>query len=167
VVISGNKGYLSYQLILATVTLPYLIFNLSFLKVIAKNIYGLSVIWLLTIGKQSESASVWPVTALWIYAILLIDMLAIIIRRHRKGKSPFKPYHDYLHHILQRAGLFSRQTLVVILIASALMSLLGVIGENFQVLESTELALFVLMFILYNKYVRRFSCKYDELTYLL
>jgi UDP-GlcNAc:undecaprenyl-phosphate GlcNAc-1-phosphate transferase len=67
---------------------------------------GLSVIWLLTIGKQSESTSVWPLTALWICAILLMDMLTIIIRRHRKGKSPFKPDCDYLHHILQRAGFF-------------------------------------------------------------
>ena len=34
--ISGNKSYLSYPLILATATLTYLIFNLVFSKVIAK-----------------------------------------------------------------------------------------------------------------------------------
>ena len=123
---------------------------------------GLSVIWLLTIGTQGESASFRPVTALWICAIPLMDMLAIVMRRYRKGKSPFKPDRDHLHHILQRAGLSSRQTLVVISIASALMSILGVLGEYFQVPESIELALFVLMFILYNKYARHFSWKYDE-----
>jgi UDP-GlcNAc:undecaprenyl-phosphate GlcNAc-1-phosphate transferase len=169
--ISGNTSYLSYPLILATATLPYLIFNLGFFKSYSKKIFmgdagsmfiGLSVIWLLTIGTQGESASFRPVTALWICAIPLMDMLAIVMRRYRKGKSPFKPDRDHLHHILQRAGLSSRQTLVVISIASALMSILGVLGEYFQVPESIVLALFVLMFILYNKYARHFSWKYDE-----
>jgi len=168
---SGNTGYLNYPLILATATLPYLIFNLGFFKSYSKKIFmgdagsmfiGLSVIWLLTIGTQGESASFRPVTALWICAIPLMDMLAIVMRRYRKGKSPFKPDRDHLHHILQRAGLSSRQTLVVISIASALMSLLGVLGEYFKVPESIELVLFVLMFILYNKYARHFSWKYNE-----
>jgi UDP-GlcNAc:undecaprenyl-phosphate GlcNAc-1-phosphate transferase len=169
--ISGNTSYLSYPLILATATLPYLIFNLGFFKSYSKKIFmgdagsmfiGLSVIWLLTIGTQGEGASFRPVTALWICAIPLMDMLAIVMRRYRKGRSPFKPDRDHLHHILQRAGLSSRQTLVVISIASALMSILGVLGEYFQVPESIELVLFVLMFILYNKYARHFSWKYNE-----
>jgi UDP-GlcNAc:undecaprenyl-phosphate GlcNAc-1-phosphate transferase len=172
--ISGNKSYLSFPLILATATLPYLIFNLGFFKSYSKKIFmgdagsmfiGLIVIWLLTIGTQGESASFRPVTALWICAIPLIYMLAIVMRRYRKGKSPFKPDRDHLHHILQRAGLTSRQTLVVISIASALMSILGVLGEHFQVPESTVLALFVFMFILYDKYDRYFSWKYDEYSY--
>jgi UDP-GlcNAc:undecaprenyl-phosphate GlcNAc-1-phosphate transferase len=168
---NGNSGYLTYPLILATATLPYLMFNLGYFKKYTKKIFmgdagsmfiGLSVIWLLTIGTQGENASFRPVTALWICAIPLMDMLAIVMRRYRKGKSPFKPDRDHLHHILQRAGLSSRQTLLVISIASVVMSLIGVIGEYFQVAESIELALFILMFILYNKYARHFSWKYDE-----
>jgi UDP-GlcNAc:undecaprenyl-phosphate GlcNAc-1-phosphate transferase len=168
---SGNSGYLTYPLILATATLPYLMFNLGYFKKHTKKIFmgdagsmfiGLSVIWLLTIGTQGDNASFRPVTALWICAIPLMDMLAIVIRRYRKGKSPFKPDRDHLHHILQRAGLSSRQTLLVISTASVVMSLIGVLGEYFQVPESIELALFVMMFVLYNKYARHFSWKYDE-----
>jgi UDP-GlcNAc:undecaprenyl-phosphate GlcNAc-1-phosphate transferase len=174
--ISGNTSYLSYPLILATATLPYLIFNLGFFKSYSKKIFmgdagsmfiGLSVIWLLTIGTQGENASFRPVTALWICAIPLMDILAVVMRRYRKGKSPFKPDLDHLHHILPRAGLSSRQTLMVISIASALMSILGVLGEYFQVPESIELALFVLMFILYNKYARHLSWKYNKYVNLL
>ena len=123
---------------------------------------GLSVIWLLTIGTQGDNASFRPVTALWICAIPLMDMLAIVMRRYRKGKSPFKPDRDHLHHILQRAGLTSRQTLVVITASSIVMSLMGVLGEYFQVTESVQLILFIVIFILYNKYARHFSWKYDE-----
>tara|TARA_R110000787_G_scaffold19087_3_gene57681 strand:+ start:3969 stop:4997 length:1029 start_codon:yes stop_codon:yes gene_type:complete len=168
---SGNNSYLSYPLMLATATLPYLMFNLGYFKKYSKKIFmgdagsmfiGLSVIWLLTIGTQGNNTSFRPVTALWICAVPLMDMLAIVMRRYRKGKSPFKPDRDHLHHILQRAGLSSRQTLVVISIFAALMSLIGVLGEYFQVPESIELILFVLIFILYNKYARHFSWKYNE-----
>ena len=168
---NGNQGYLTYPLILATATLPYLMFNLGYFKKYSKKIFmgdagsmfiGLSVIWLLTIGTQGENASFRPVTALWICAIPLMDMLAIVMRRYRKGKSPFKPDRDHLHHILQRAGLSARQTLIVISIASVVMSLIGVLGEYFQVAESIQLVSFVLIFILYNKYARHFSWKYDE-----
>jgi len=168
---SGNQDYLSYPLILATATLPYLMFNLGYFKKYSKKIFmgdagsmfiGLSVIWLLTIGTQGEKASFRPVTALWICAIPLMDMLAIVMRRYRKGKSPFKPDRDHLHHILQRAGLSSRQTLMVITVSSVVMSMIGVLGEYFQVAESVQLVSFLLMFILYNKYARHFSWKYNE-----
>lgn len=168
---NGNQGYLTYPLILATATLPYLMFNLGYFKKYSKKIFmgdagsmfiGLSVIWLLTIGTQGDNASFRPVTALWICAIPLMDMLAIVMRRYRKGKSPFKPDRDHLHHILQRAGLSSRQTLIVISVASVAMSLIGVLGEYFQVAESIQLVLFIVIFILYNKYARHFSWKYNE-----
>ncbi len=169
--ISGNSGYLSYPLMLATATLPYLVFNLGFFKKYTNKIFmgdagsmfiGLSVIWLLSMGTQGENASFRPVTALWICAVPLMDMLAIVMRRYRKGKSPFKPDRDHLHHILQRAGLSSRQTLIAITVFSVLMSTLGVLGEYFQVPESIELLLFIVIFILYNKYARHFSWKYNE-----
>lgn len=169
--ISGDTSYLTYPLILATATLPYLIFNLGYFKKYSKKIFmgdagsmfiGLSVIWLLTIGTQGDNASFRPVTALWICAIPLMDMLAIVMRRYRKGKSPFKPDRDHLHHILQRAGLTSRQTLLVITISSVVMSLIGVLGEYFKIAESFQLVLFILIFILYNKYARHFSWKYNE-----
>jgi UDP-GlcNAc:undecaprenyl-phosphate GlcNAc-1-phosphate transferase len=168
---SGNTNYLSYPLILATATLPYLMFNLGFLQKQTKKIFmgdagsmfiGLSVIWLLSMGTQGDNASFRPVTALWICAVPLMDMLAIVMRRYRKGKSPFKPDRDHLHHILQRAGLSSRQTLIAITAFSVLMSLLGVLGEYLQVPESIELLLFVVIFILYSKYARHFSWKYNE-----
>jgi UDP-GlcNAc:undecaprenyl-phosphate GlcNAc-1-phosphate transferase len=85
----------------------------------------------LTIGKQGENASFRPVSALCICAIPLMDMRAIIMRKYRRGKFPFKPDRDNLHHILQYAGLSSRQILIVIFMFAAAMSLIDVLGENF------------------------------------
>ena len=145
-IMSGKTDYLSYPLILATATVPYLIFNLGLLEKIfnkkSRKIFmgdagsmfiGLSVIWLLTMGTQGEQASFRPVTALWICAIPLMDMLAIVVRRYKNGKSPFKPDRDHLHHILQRAGLSSTQTLVAISSAAVIMSVMGLAGEYFSI----------------------------------
>ena len=89
-------------------------------------------------------------------------MLAIVMRRYRKGKSPFKPDRDHLHHILQRAGLSSTQALIAISVFSVLMSVVGLLGEYFQVPESISLIAFIIVFVLYNKYARHFSWKYVE-----
>jgi len=161
-IMSGQTDYLSYPLILATATVPYLIFNLGLLERLFKKkttkifmgdagsmFVGLSVIWLLTMGTQGENTSFRPITALWVCAIPLMDMLAIVVRRYSNGKSPFKPDRDHLHHILQRTGLTSTQTLVAISSVAAVMSLIGLSGEYFNVAESVMLIGFLLMFFLY------------------
>ena len=166
-IMSGQTDYLSYPLILATATVPYLIFNLSILEKLfnkkTKKIFmgdagsmfvGLSVIWLLTMGTQGEQAPFRPVTALWICAIPLMDMLAIVVRRYKNGKSPFKPDRDHLHHILQRAGLSSSQTLLAISSVAAVMSVIGLAGEYFNIAESIMLLSFLVMFFLYVSTIR-------------
>ena len=169
--ISNNYSGFSIAIVFCAVLVPFMIENLCIGRSNSKRVFmgdagsmfiGLSVIWLLTMGTQGENASFRPVTALWICAIPLMDMLAIVFRRVRKGKSPFKPDRDHLHHILQRAGLSSRQSLIIITIFAVIMSAIGVLGEYFVVAESTQLALFILIFILYNKYARHFSWKYVE-----
>ena len=115
---------------------------------------GLSVIWLLTMGTQGEQASFRPVTALWICAIPLMDMLAIVVRRYKNGKSPFKPDRDHLHHILQRIGFSSRQTLVIISSTAVTLSGLGLAGEYFYIPETIMLLGFLILFTLYSLIIR-------------
>jgi UDP-GlcNAc:undecaprenyl-phosphate GlcNAc-1-phosphate transferase len=156
-IMSGQTDYVSYPLILATATIPYLIFNLG-LKKKAKKIFmgdagsmfiGLSVIWLLTMGTQNEHASFRPVTALWICAVPLMDMLVIVVRRYKNGKSPFKPDRDHLHHILQRVGYSARQTLAIISTLAIVMSMMGLMGEYFYVPDIIMLSMFIFMFACY------------------
>jgi UDP-GlcNAc:undecaprenyl-phosphate GlcNAc-1-phosphate transferase len=164
-IMSGQNDYVSYPLILATATIPYLIFNLG-LASKARKIFmgdagsmfiGLSVIWLLTMGTQNESASFRPVTALWICAVPLMDMLAIVVRRYKNGKSPFKPDRDHLHHILQRVGYSSRKTLLIISISAVAMSIIGLAGEYFNVPDIIMLTGFIFMFVCYVVVIRKIT----------
>jgi UDP-GlcNAc:undecaprenyl-phosphate GlcNAc-1-phosphate transferase len=49
-----------------------------------------------------------PVTALWLFALPLMDTVGVMLRRIWLGKSPFRPDRHHLHHLFVRAGL-SRQ----------------------------------------------------------
>jgi UDP-GlcNAc:undecaprenyl-phosphate GlcNAc-1-phosphate transferase len=118
---------------------------------------GLSVIWLLTMGTQGEQASFSPVTALWICAIPLMDMLAIVVRRYKNGKSPFKPDRDHLHHILQRAGLSPKRALVAISSVAVVMSSIGLAGEYFAIPEVIMLTGFIFTFACYVLVIREIT----------
>jgi UDP-GlcNAc:undecaprenyl-phosphate GlcNAc-1-phosphate transferase len=149
-------------LILVVATLPYLFYNVSNRSPKAKKIFmgdagsmflGLTVIWLLVIGTQEPSvnhASFRPVTALWIIAVPLMDMFAIMIRRMRKGVSPFQADNGHLHHICMRLGLSSRQALWCISALAIVMAVIGILGEIFKINEFIMLSLFILIFGVYS-----------------
>lgn len=86
-------------------------------------------------------------TALWIIAIPLMDMVAIMYRRLRKGMSPFSPDRQHIHHLIMRAGFTSRQAFVLITLAAALLALVGVVAEYTRIVpEWVMLILFLLAF---------------------
>ena len=153
-----NEWFLLPILFVAA-TMAYLMFNLEWPSSAFKKIFmgdagsmliGLTVIWLLVIGTQSEQQAFKPVTALWLVAIPLMDMTAIMVRRVKKGQSPFKPDRDHLHHIFLRAGFSSRKVLALISCVSIVLTCFGITLEYINTPEWLVLVLFVLVFIVYT-----------------
>lgn len=149
----GQQEYAVLALLIALALLPYLACNLNlipgrriFMGDAGSMLIGLSVIWLLIIGTQSESASFRPVTALWIIAIPLMDMIAIMVRRIRKGQSPFQADREHLHHISLRLGLSSRESLALITALACIFASIGIIGEYLLLPDWLMLLLFLLLF---------------------
>ncbi len=149
----GQQEYAVLALLLALALLPYLACNLNlipgrriFMGDAGSMLIGLSVIWLLIIGTQSESASFRPVTALWIIAIPLMDMIAIMVRRIRKGQSPFQADREHLHHISLRLGLSSRESLALITALACIFASIGIIAEYLLLPDWLMLLLFLLLF---------------------
>jgi len=159
---SNTNSDVLLPLILVVATIPYLFYNVSTRNPRGKKIFmgdagsmfmGLTVIWLLVIGTQGtveQTATFRPVTALWIIAIPLMDMFAIMIRRIRKGDSPFKADNGHLHHICMRLGLTSRQSLWVISSLAIIMAVIGIAGEYFLVSEWLMLSTFLVVFVGYS-----------------
>lgn len=153
-----NLSYIC--LVLIVVIIPYILLNLGafgrkrkvFMGDAGSMLIGFTVIWLLLLSSQNgTSPPLRPVTALWLIAVPLMDMTAIMIRRVRRGDSPFKPDREHLHHIFQRLGLSPNQTLISICSIATLFAAVGIGAEINGVPEYIMLYLFLACFLLYVK----------------
>jgi len=154
---SLNLAYLC--LVFIVIMLPYILLNLGLLgrrrKVFMGDagsmLIGFTVIFLLIVATQpaTDKEILRPVTALWLIAVPLMDMAAIMHRRLRRGDSPFKPDREHLHHIFQRIGYNSRQTLLIICGIALVFAAIGITGEVLKIPESIMFYLFVVFFALY------------------
>lgn len=157
-----DLAYWSFALIIAI--LPYFMMNLGipfgqkfkvFMGDAGSTLIGFTIIWILLLSTQGKGHPMNPVTALWIIAIPLIDMIAIMYRRLRKGKSPFRPDRLHVHHLMMRAGLTSRQAFLLITFAAAICATIGILGEIFYINEWLMFAGFILLFFMYSYSITR------------
>ena len=157
--LSGNTYLGTMCGLIVTAIIPYIMLNLGipfgtkakvFMGDAGSMFIGFTVVWLLIKATQDpESYAFKPVTALWLIAIPLMDMATIMIRRIRKGQSPFKPDREHLHHIFQRIGLSSRQTLLTICAMALTCSVIGLWSDYVGIAESTMFVAFLVMFVCY------------------
>ncbi|MGX7653033.1 UDP-N-acetylglucosamine--undecaprenyl-phosphate N-acetylglucosaminephosphotransferase [Shewanella putrefaciens] len=155
---AGNSWFMLPLLFIGAI-IGYLLFNLRwpfksldkiFMGDAGSMLIGLTVVWMLVIGTQPNVSAFSPVTALYLIAIPLMDMTAIMYRRVKKGMSPFKPDRDHLHHIFERAGYSRKQTLVRISLASLLLAVIGIGAELVGMPESIMFLVFIGIFVGYN-----------------
>lgn len=150
--------YYKDQQPLVVCMIPYILMNLGlvghkrkvFMGDAGSMMIGFTVIWLLIGASQAEgNPMIRPVTALWLIAVPLMDMVSIMIRRVKQGKSPFKPDRDHLHHICQRLGLSSLQTLGLICFIASVFAGIGILGEILLLPEYIMFYSFIAAFIGY------------------
>jgi len=156
--LAGEQSLSYLCLLLVVCMIPYILMNLGlvghkrkvFMGDAGSMMIGFTVIWLLIGASQTPgNTMIRPVTALWLIALPLMDMVAIMIRRIQQGKSPFKPDRDHLHHICQRLGCSSRQTLALICLIAAALAGVGMLGEILQIPEYLMFYAFLLLFVMY------------------
>ncbi len=157
--VDSQHGLAYLCLVFIVAIIPYILMNLGILgrerKVFMGDagsmMIGFTVIWLLLGASQEPSETLMrPTTALWLIAIPLMDMAAIMFRRVRRGDSPFKPDREHLHHIFQRLGCTPRQTLAIICTIASCFAGFGIYGELNDIAESTMFLLFVFFFLGYT-----------------
>lgn len=118
--------------------------------------FGFLIVCLIVKLSQGVHQEIRPVAALWIIAIPLMDFVAIMIRRLRKGQSLMKADREHLHHIFMRLGLSDRKTLFLIAVVTALCSGIGILGELYLWPEPVMFGLFLLFFAGYLYFI--FNC---------
>ena len=160
----GQHSLAMWCFAMIAATLPYILLNLGvfgkrykvFMGDAGSTLIGFTIIWILLETTQGVTHPITPVTALWLIAIPLMDMVAIMYRRLRKGMSPFSADRQHIHHLIMRAGFTSRGAFVLITLAAALLAGVGVLGEYLAFIpEWVMLLLFLFAFILYGYCIKR------------
>ena len=78
---------------------------------------------------QGDNALIKPVTALWLVALPLMDMLATMLRRLQRDRQLMRADRSHLHHTLLDLGMGPRWTLLLLLGWSVLCAGAGVALE--------------------------------------
>ncbi len=136
----------------------YLIFNFAIKPLAPSKVFmgdagsmfiGFSISAFCIYFSQRAAYQLAPTTVLWFVAVPLYDMVATMIRRIRKGQSPFYPDRTHLHHLLMHLGLNGKQALAAIVFFSASLSGIGVLIDTYKIESYYSFAGFILIFIAY------------------
>jgi UDP-GlcNAc:undecaprenyl-phosphate GlcNAc-1-phosphate transferase len=138
----GESAPLGVLVALAAVLVAFLMFNLRFggkalvfMGDAGSMFLGFVVAWFLIKFSQGEERLLAPVTALWLFAMPLIDTVSMMTRRMMLGRSPFQADREHFHHILMAAGYSPKQTLGLILLLALLAAGIGLAGHFYGVAE--------------------------------
>jgi UDP-GlcNAc:undecaprenyl-phosphate GlcNAc-1-phosphate transferase len=150
--IAGMQSELLMVGILGGALIGFLMFNLRlpgrqqaavFLGDAGSYLLGLSVLYFAMKLSQGEPRAMTPVSALWFCMLPLFDTGGMILRRIRRGRSPFSPDREHIHHVFLLAKFSVSQTLIVLAVVSLSGVAIGVTGLLLGVPESIMLAGFV------------------------
>lgn len=112
---------------------------------------GLVIGWFMAKICQQHSD---PSVIFWLFGLPLIDTLAVMFRRMRSKKSPFKADRTHLHHILELRGFSVGRA---VLIASLVQAVLVSIGVVFYLLHTPTVFVlggFIVLFAIYYSRMR-------------
>jgi UDP-GlcNAc:undecaprenyl-phosphate/decaprenyl-phosphate GlcNAc-1-phosphate transferase len=152
---------------LATASLPYLITNLGFMgrKIFLGDagsmLIGYMLAWALVRMSQASQSHLSPVDVLWCVALPVFDTFAVMLRRARQGKSPFKPDRGHIHHILMDAGLGPRATLIALVALAVGFALVGAIIAHAATSAGLNLATFCATMMIYIAVVTQMRARQE------
>jgi UDP-GlcNAc:undecaprenyl-phosphate GlcNAc-1-phosphate transferase len=94
---------------------------------------------------QGPGALIRPVTALWLVALPLLDMVVTLVLRLRRGLNPLAADRSHLHYRLLDIGLGTGETLLLLTLYAGLCAVIGLGLEAFP--EYLSLLLYCLLFL--------------------
>jgi len=149
------------SLFIASALSAFLISNLRLSPLIPKTflgdagskLLGFIVVCLLlsaASGQVGGQKLIQPVTALYLVAIPLFDMVFTTVRRAIRKGSPFAADRSHIHHLILDLGFSHRRALVMIVAMNATATGLGLLLHRLQAPEYYQMGIFVGTFVLYS-----------------
>ena len=156
--LAGRESELLLILAMAGGLIGFLFFNVrlpqrkqakAFLGDAGSYLLGLSVLYMLIRLSQGADRAIHPVTALWFCMLPLLDTVGMILRRTRRGKSPFDPDREHIHHVFLLADFSVTVTWFGLALAATAGMIFGLTGLITGIPEALMFATFLVVGILY------------------
>ena len=149
------------SLFIASALTAFLISNLKLSPLIPKTflgdagskLLGFVVVCLLlsaASGQVGGEKLIKPVTALFLVAIPLFDMVFTTLRRVVQKGSPFVADRSHIHHLILNLGFSHRRALVMIIAMNTAATGLGLLLHRLQAPEYYQMGIFLGAFALYS-----------------
>ncbi len=134
----------------------FLLLNWNPAKIFMGDSGSLSLGFVISILAILSIKYIHPVTILYIASLPILDTLIVMIRRIRKGYSPFKPDKTHIHHIMLK--FFEndvKKTVLFLLVLQGIFSVIGYLLANAlnqdenSMMVFSSLGVFIMMFLLF------------------
>ena len=155
---SGSTRDLDVLLLLMACIVGFLIFNARspwckrakvFMGDAGSMFLGFALARFLIDFSLGDQRIMHPVIALWIFAVPLMDTVAVMLRRIMTGHSPFSADRKHLHHLLLSMGLSVGQTVLLIWGLAVVLALIGILGHSYGISDMAMLSGFLGLFAVY------------------
>ena len=152
---ADNSAYLLLCVALMGGIAGFLAFNLRyptnrrarvFLGDNGSMLLGFLFAWLFIALSQGPQRAMTPVTALWLFAVPLMDTVSVTLRRILQGSSPFHADRNHLHHLFIRAGFRVSDTVWIVSGVHFLLAALGIAGLLLDLAENLMFGLYLAAF---------------------
>src|SRR6266850_2817513 len=134
----------SLLFILPAAVAAFLVFNIRhpgrqhasvFLGDAGSMFLGFVLVWFAVDVTQGAGSNFYPISAVWVLGVPIIDTVYLMLRRIILSRNPFAPDRRHIHHTLIFMGLSETHTLWLLLGKSALFGAIGFFGWYLKVPE--------------------------------
>jgi len=161
---NGNESCAWFLLICSMAVVGFLLLNarfpwnakaLLFLGDAGSLMLGFILAWSLIYLGSGSGRAFSPITAVWVFAVPLLDTSTIIWRRWREGRSAFSADQNHLHHAFLRAGFSVEQTWGMIILLSMALAGVGIVFELLNLPDYLSFYVFMVCAFFYYFYLKR------------
>ena len=123
--------------------------KLVFLGDAGSMVLGFTLAWTAIALANQPGEPAYPMSAVWILGLVVLDTIATVIRRLLAGRSPLSAGRDHLHHLLLDAGMSPQRVVLVMVSGAAVMAAIGVGGWYLRLPEAWLTGGFVGLSLIY------------------
>ncbi|MEC9483218.1 MAG: MraY family glycosyltransferase [Halomonas sp.] len=161
--LQGQFSLLAVIASLAAAVMGFLLFNLRhpwrkrasvFMGDAGSMALGFAIAWFVIELSQQDGRKISPVAYGWVLALPVMDTLSLMLRRLRKGRSPFAADREHLHHIFLRAGFSPGAAASALMLIAFGLGAIGVFGSLAGVPDILLLVALVSLAIVHDIFIR-------------